>query len=264
MKERTINILVPMAGKGSAFTEAGYTFPKPLIDVDGRTMIELVIDNLRPKVPHKFIFVLLREQYDMYDFYNIFKNATGSAFEVVTIANPTQGAAVTALAAIQHIDTDEELIVANADQYLDCGIDGFIQDARKKKVDGHIMTFTSSHPKWSYARVDKNKKVIETQEKTVISNHATVGVYYYKKGSILVEALKSMIKKDVRHNNEFYICPAFNEMILGGKNIRIYEINADVMHGMGTPEDLKRFQQLLEEKKRQKKHGARKTTKRKK
>jgi len=243
-----LNILVPMAGRGGAFLDAGYTFPKPLIDVDGRTMVEVVVDNIKPKIPHRFIFVILKEQYEKYDFHNIFKKVTDDSFKVVTVANPTQGAAVTALAAIEHIDNSEELLIANADQFLNCGIEDFVSSARKKKVDGYIMTFKSSHPKWSYARTNKEGKVIETAEKQVISEHATAGVYYYKKGGVLVKALKAKILKNIRHNGEFYICPAFNEMIIDGYDVQIYEIPTSQMHGMGTPEELVKFQKYLEKK----------------
>ncbi|KKS39424.1 MAG: Nucleotidyl transferase [Parcubacteria group bacterium GW2011_GWD2_42_14] len=248
-KEKELLILIPMAGSGKAFVEAGYAFPKPLIDIEGKTMVELVINNVKPAVSHKFVFVVLKEQYDKYDFHNIFKNATNNSFEVVTVGNSTQGAAVTALSAIQYLDTDNEVLLANADQFLNCKIDDFIKEARKKNADGYIMTFNSSHPRWSYVRTDEKGQVIEAAEKKVISNHATVGLYYYKTGKVFVSALKSMIKKNIRHNNEFYICPAFNEIILQGGKVGIFEIPEKQMYGMGTPEELVLFQKALSEKK---------------
>ncbi|KKS84817.1 MAG: Nucleotidyl transferase [Parcubacteria group bacterium GW2011_GWA2_43_11] len=247
--EKELLIVIPMAGMGKAFVEAGYAFPKPLVDIEGKTMIEFVINNVKPSIPHKFIFVVLKEQYDKFDFYNIFKNATNNSFEVVTVGNSTQGAAITALSAIQHIDCDNEVLLANADQFLECKIEDFIKEARKKKVDGYIMTFNSSHPRWSYVRTDEKGHVIEAAEKKVISNHATVGLYYYKSGKMLVSALKSMVKKNITHNNEFYICPAFNEIILQGGNVGIFEIPEKQMYGMGTPEELVLFQKALSEKK---------------
>jgi NDP-sugar pyrophosphorylase family protein len=246
-KRSAINILIPMAGRGGAFIEAGFAFPKPMIDIGGKTMIEVVVNNLRPNIPHRFIFVCLKDQYDKYDFYNIFKRSSNNMFEVVTIHGATKGAACTALTAIEHINNDNELLIVNADQFLTGGIDTFVGAAQKKNVDGYVMTFPSSHPRWSYARVTPDNRIIEVAEKKVISSHATVGAYYYKRGSDFVAAAQSMIGKNITHNNEFYVCPVYNELILSGKEIYIDEIPAEAIYGLGTPEDLAIFQKALDE-----------------
>lgn len=252
-----------MAGRGTAFVEAGYAFPKPLIDIGGKTMIEVVIENIKPSIPHTFVFVALREQCEKYDLYNVFKRATNNQFEVVTLTNPTQGAALTALSAIEHLNNDNELLLANADQYLDISVDDFIRQARKEKVDGYILTFDSTHPRWSYARTLPDGRVIEVAEKKVISNHATSGLYYYKTGSLFVQALQAMVRKNIRHMDEFYICPAFNEIILGGGYVRTFPIDKDKMHSMGTPEDLEEFQHTLASKKTKKMSRAVRTARKK-
>lgn len=243
-----LNILVPMAGKGISFKNAGYSFPKPLIDVQGKTMIEAVINNLKPSCEHRFIFVCLKEDYDKYDLYHILQNATDNKFEVVTINGPTEGAACTALTAIRYINNDSDLIIANSDQYIEGGINSFIEKVREGEKDGLIMTFSSSHPKWSYARADADNKVMEVAEKKVISDQATVGIYYFRKGSDFTDSAQSMIHKNIRYNNEFYICPVYNEMILNGKNIYTDKIDKEIMHGMGTPEDLVKFIAYAKEK----------------
>jgi NDP-sugar pyrophosphorylase family protein len=236
-----LNIVIPMAGKGSRFQEVGYSFPKPLIDIGGKTMIEVVVNNLKPKCDHKFIFICQKDHYEKYDLYHILKKATDNKFEIIQINGITEGAACTVLTAIKHIDNDDELLVANSDQFIEGDIDDFIDSARKKNADGYIMTFKASHPKWSYARVDKSGKVLEVAEKQVISDNATVGIYYFKKGSDFVQSVQSMINKNIRFNNEFYVCPSFNEMILLDKNVYIEEIPYDKMHGLGTPQDLEAF-----------------------
>ena len=109
------------------------------------------------------------------------------------------------------------------------------------------MTFRSSHPKWSYARANEAGRVFETAEKRVISDKATVGIYYFKKGNDFVFGAQSMIHKNIRHNNEFYICPVYNELIVSGKNIYIHDIPETLMHGLGTPEDLSLFMQKLDD-----------------
>ena len=230
-----------MAGRGSRFQDVGYTFPKPLIDVNGKTMIEVVVDNLRPNCDHRFIFICQKEHYDKYDLYHILQNATKNKFEIVQIDGVTEGAACTVLTASQYINSDEDIMIANSDQFIDVDINNFINDGRQDAVDGLIMTFKASHPKWSYARVDSSGRVIEVAEKKLISDKATVGIYYFKRGSDFVGAAESMIEKNIRTNNEFYVCPVYNELILNDKNINIHNISAENMHGMGTPEDLTSF-----------------------
>ena len=179
---KTLNIVIPMAGKGSRFAEAGYTFPKPLIDIKDKTMIEVVIDNLRPSCEHRFIFIAQKEHCEKYDIYNILKRATNNKFELIQISGVTEGAACTVLLAAQYINNENELLIANSDQYINIKIDDFIKKARNKNADGLIMTFEASHPKWSYARTDKTGKVIEVAEKKIISSHATVGIYHVSQG----------------------------------------------------------------------------------
>jgi NDP-sugar pyrophosphorylase family protein len=230
-----------MAGKGSRFIDAGYAFPKPLIDVRGKTMIEVVVNNLRPTCDHRFIFICQREHYEKYDLYNILKNATNNKFEVVQINGMTEGAACTVLTATKHINNDDEMVIANSDQYIEKSIDSFVDVAHAKGADGLIMTFKASHPKWSYARTDKKGRVLEVAEKKVISGDATVGIYYFKKGSDFVKGAEAMIHKNIRSNNEFYVCPVYNELVLDGKAIYIDEIDQEKMYGLGTPEDLAMF-----------------------
>lgn len=230
-----------MAGRGSRFQEAGYAFPKPLIDINGKTMIEVVINNLKPSTNHKFIFICQREHYEKYDLHNIFRNATDNNFEVIQIDGITQGAACTVLCAKEYINNDQGLLIANSDQFIENNINDFIQKSQENGKDGNIMTFLSSHPKWSYVRKNEDGLVLETVEKKVISNDATVGIYYFKKGSDFINGAESMIKKGIKSNNEFYVCPVYNELILDQKNIYTDEIDVDKIHGLGTPEDLDKF-----------------------
>lgn len=238
-----LNIVIPMAGKGSRFADNGYAFPKPLIDVAGRTMIEVVIKNLRPKnTDFRFIFICQREHYEKYDLHNVFRNAVGGDnFEVVKLNGVTAGAACTVLTAKSFINNEDDMLIANSDQYIDFDINAFIERARNGEKDGLIQTFEASHPKWSYARIDKDGKVLETAEKKLISNKATTGLYYFKHGADFVKGAESMIKKDCKHNGEFYVCPVYNELIIEGADIFIDDITIDKMHGLGTPEDLNNF-----------------------
>ena len=239
--KKNINIVIPLSGEGTSFQNAGYTFPKPLIDINGKPMIQLVIENLKPKTQHKFVLICKKEHNDKYSINQIFQNATKNNYETIQLYASTQGAACTVLTAVDFINNDEELIVANGDQVIDVAIDKFINFARKSKADGVIMTFMSQHPRWSYARVGKKGLVLETAEKKVISDKATVGIYYFKKGSFFVQSAFAMVQKNIRFNNDFYVCPVYNELILEGKKIISWEIKQEQMHSLGTPEDLNTY-----------------------
>lgn len=236
-----LNIVVPMAGEGSRFKERGYTFPKPLIELNGKPMIQVVVENIAPKAAHKFTFICRKEHQDKYALRDLLNLIAGKC-NIVAIDRVTEGAACTVLLACEYFNDTNELIIANSDQYVEADINDFIEDARKKKLDGSILAFNASHPKWSYAKLDEEGLVMEVAEKRPISNHATVGIYYYRQGKIFVEAAMSMIEKNIRVNNEFYVCPVYNEMILSGLRIGIYEIDVAKMHGMGTPEDLEKLE----------------------
>lgn len=250
---QVVNIVIPAAGGGRSFINAGYTFPKPLIDIKGKPMIQLVLENLKPKLGHKFIIICQKDHFDQYSLSQVFHNSTKGNFESIQLSAPTQGAACSVLTAIDFINNDCDLIIANADQLIDINIDKFIKFARVSKADGVIMTFNSLHPRWSYARVGKKNTVLEVAEKKVISEHATVGIYYFKKGSDFVKGALLMISKNIRFNGDFYVCPIYNELILEGKKIITWEIGQEQMHSLGTPEDLNIYFSSIEKKGKSKK-----------
>jgi HAD superfamily hydrolase (TIGR01509 family) len=231
-----LNVLIPMAGHGNRFKEAGYTFPKPLIDVVGQPMIEAVVKSLGIKA--KYTYIVQKEHYEKYNLYYLLNLITPEC-NIVQVEGVTEGAAVTALMAKQFINNKKPLITANSDQILDWNSREFLYSLISKNADGGIATFNSTHPKWSYAKADDSGLVSEVAEKKPISNLATVGIYYWKHGSDFVNYAEQMIEKNIRTNNEFYICPVFNEAIQDGK--RIYSINVKQMWGIGTPEDLNNY-----------------------
>lgn len=229
-----MNIVIPMAGLGSRFVAAGYTQPKPLIDVLGKPMIRRVVENLG--IPGNYYFVAQMS----HPVYEIIASMPYPS-EVIKINGLTEGAACTVLKAKGRINSDEELLLANSDQmvldkdFVQAGVNYF----RKRGLDGGVWCFLCKHPKWSYAKIDDQCLVTEVAEKKPISDLATVGTYYFKKGSDFVRSAEQMIHKNIRVNNEFYTCPVYNELIeLGGK-VGVYMINE--MVGLGTPEDLKAY-----------------------
>lgn len=234
-----INIVIPAAGQGKRFAEAGYQHPKPLIDINGQPMISIVLDNF--KDIGKNIVLMQKGHINKYCVSDILKKEYLN-IELIPVDGLTDGAACSVLLAKELINNNNELIIANSDQHISFNhLQNFIDTARMCKVDGSIMTFKSTNIKWSYAKVGEEYKVVEVAEKKVISNHATVGIYYYKHGKDFVRYAEQMIRKNIRTNNEFYVCPVFNEFILDGKVISIYEILPEDMNGLGTPEDLEIF-----------------------
>lgn len=232
-----LNIVIPMAGRGSRFAKAGYKTPKPLIDVHGRPMIELVTENIRPSTPHRFIYVCQREHLAKYNLEErLRKIAPGCV--IVPIDRITEGAACTVLLAEKYIDNGDALMIANSDQYVDTDIDSYI--ASLGDNDGLIMTMPADDPKWSFIKYDERGFVTLVREKEVISNEATVGIYNYRHGADFVKFARQMIEKNIRVNNEFYVAPVYNEMIAAGKRIVFHDVG-EKMFGLGTPEDLNLF-----------------------
>jgi HAD superfamily hydrolase (TIGR01509 family) len=234
--DKKLNILIPMAGAGSRFEKAGYTFPKPLIEVNKKPMIQLVVENLN--IDANFIFVVQQEHRAKYNLDTLL-NLIAPGCKIVETQGVTEGAACTALLASEYIDNDTPLFFANSDQFVDWNSNEFMYKMNESGADGGIVVFEATHPKWSFAEINENNFVIRVAEKDPISTNATVGFYYWKKGSDFVKYANQMISNNIRVNNEFYVCPVFNEAIQDEK--KIISFKADSMWGLGTPEDLELF-----------------------
>jgi HAD superfamily hydrolase (TIGR01509 family) len=231
-----LNILIPMAGAGSRFEKAGYTFPKPLIEVQGKPMIQVVIENLN--IEANYIFVVQKLHREKYNLDALLQLIAPNS-KIIETDGLTEGAACTALLSKDLIDNENPLFFANSDQFVEWNSNDFLYKMNETNSDGGIVTFKATHPKWSFAKVSRDGFVTEVAEKKPISDNATVGFYYWKHGSDFVKYAEEMIKNDIRVNNEFYVCPVFNQAIKDGKKIKTFE--AEKMWGLGTPEDLKTF-----------------------
>lgn len=232
-----LNIVIPMAGRGSRFAEAGYKNPKPLIDIYGHPMIEYVTKNITPKCEHRFIYICQEEHLVKFHLDDELKKMSPNC-EIVTIDHITEGAACTVLLAEKYINNQDALMIANSDQYVDCNIDQYLE--KLGNDDGLIMTMPADDPKWSFIKYDEDGYVQMVREKEVISSEATVGIYNYKHGSDFVKYAHQMIDKNIRVNNEFYVAPVYNEMIADRKKI-VFENVGKSMYGLGIPSDLNYF-----------------------
>lgn len=249
----TVHIVIPMAGEGSRFKKAGYTIPKPFIPVKGRPMIEWVIHNMIPKsIPqehYKLKFHLIVRSSHVKGnntldslFWDLPSNVS---YTYHTTDGLTEGAACSVLLAEKEINTRDPLVIINSDQFLEWNPDSFYKCLLNPQYDGTILTFYQPNEKdvkWSYAKIDSDGLVMEVQEKKWISPYATVGLYGWARGSDFVSYAKQMIEKNIRVNNEFYVCPIYNEAIQDGKEIRVKICTG--MWGLGVPEDLEIFERL--------------------
>jgi NDP-sugar pyrophosphorylase family protein len=235
---KKINIVIPMAGRGSRFSEAGYKNPKPMIQVKNMPMIEFVVKNLTPKkYSPNFIFICQKDILQNIEFTDFLQKLT-VPHQLISIDYITNGAAETVLLAREHINNDDHLMVANCDQFVDIEIDDYLDFAFQS--EGCIMTMYANHPKWSYIKYINNK-IVDVVEKEVVSDDATVGIYNFQAGKMFVNGADAMIQKDKTVNGEFYVAPVYKELIEGGMNITIYDVSGR-MHGLGTPEDLVEFE----------------------
>lgn len=240
-----LNIVIPMAGRGSRFAEKGFELPKPLIPVCGVPMTKVVIENLRPSTAHTFTFICQQAHLEQFDLAAKLRRWSPGA-NVIAIDRITEGAACTVLLAERFIDNDNPLMIANCDQYVDVDMDDYLSVLESDKLDGLIMTMKAHDKKWSFVGFDEEGRVNRVVEKEVISDEATVGIYNFRKGSDFVAAAKRMIARNLRVNNEFYVAPAYNQMVEDGAKLGVYSIGtlANGMYGLGVPEDLELFESL--------------------
>lgn len=233
-----MKVLIPMAGEGSRFAKEGYTFPKPLIDVEGKPMIQRVVENL--DFDAEYIFLVRKEHLDKYaGLETTLARITDGKYKIVEVDGLTEGAACTALLAKEYINNDEDLLIANSDQIIEYSTENFNYLKNFTAADAIVFAFHAVHPKWSFVKTNSRGVVTEVAEKNPISDIATCGIYWYRRGSEFVSCAETMIQKNIRVNNEFYIAPVYNELIEYGKTLIPFFVHR--MHGIGTPEDLNNY-----------------------
>lgn len=241
-----VNILIPMAGRGSRFAAVGFVQPKPLIDVAGKSMISWVLDNIDSKaIDAHFIFLVLKDHEEKYGL-SKYLSSLKQNVSVKYVDKVTEGAACTALLARDLIDEGTPLLIANSDQFVEWSSDDYWRTLQShgESIDGDVLCFTIpmsvNDTKWSYAKVNGSSGYITSiKEKEVISENATVGYYYWRRGSDFVRLADQMVKKDIRVNGEFYVAPVYNEGVEEG--MRFTLSFCDKMWGLGVPHDLTRF-----------------------
>lgn len=229
------NIIIPAAGAGSRFSQQGWKRPKPFIRVDGRPLLDIVLNNM--KIDNSRKILILQDSYA-----NFVSSISEKYEDVIYVEGLTRGTACTVLAAETYLNSDE-LVIINSDQYLDTDIQAFIDDARKRNLDGSILVFEDKNrdPKWSFAKVGPDNLVELVAEKKPISDLATVGMYYFRTGLLFKKYVQQMIAAEDTYNNEFYTCPTYNYLIKDNLRVGTYKMRYQDMHGLGTPDDLTKY-----------------------
>lgn len=233
-----VNVLLPSMGKTNFFKDV--YFPKPLIEINGKTMLETVMENFDSITEKQMIYVFSQDNCNQFHLDSSVKIMDSNA-KVLTIKNETAGALCTALIAIEYINNELPLVIANCDQIIDVNYDEVLKYFEDEQADAGLITFKSIHPRWSYVKVNEGQ-VVEVAEKRPLSNNAIAGFYYYKKGSDFIDAAKRVILKGGSVEGKYYISSSFNELILMNKKVVHYEIEKEQYHSFYSPEKIKKFE----------------------
>ncbi len=231
-----LRIIIPMAGEGKSFQSSGYVFPKPLIDINGKPMIQWVVENVN--VDGKFIFIVQKKHLETYNMQYLL-NLIAPGCEIVSTEGSGRGAAESVLRAKHLFNDNDPITIVNSDQLISWNSNEFFYAMAADECDGGIVTFESTHPKWSFVRIGSDGFAAEVAEKKPISNLATAGAYYFKKGKDFIKYAEQMIASNIKTLNEFYVCPVYNEYIRDGKKIRIFPVRK--LWSFSTPKDVECF-----------------------
>jgi len=233
-----MNILIPMAGEGTRFPRDSYKIPKPLIEIHGQPMIQRAVESLN--LPGKYHFVVRKDSY--YDQVCSLLHKILPDPKIISVEETTQGPAASCLLFKDFINNEEELVVVNCDQIMWWDSELFLSTARYYKYDGVVVTYSTTTPKNSYARINRNGFVEEIKEKEVISDISLNGIHYWRKGKYFVQSAESMIEQNDRApNGEFYVGPSYNHMVRAGLKVGIHHIPNWQHNPVGVPEDLETY-----------------------
>jgi len=240
-----MNILFLTAGEPRINSSDSY--PTALVEINGVPLIQRQLEQCQKIANHQIILAMQEKELRRYHLQQVV-NLIDADAKVVAVQSSTQGAACTALLASGLIDNDTPLLILNGDEFLTIALEEVLDNFAQRQLDGGTLTFKSVHPRYSFVRIDDQGAVVEAAEKNPISDNATAGFYYFRRGSDFVRAAKNTIRKDARHNGMFYVCPVFNELILEGKRIGVLPINSKDFHPIKSDRQLSEFSALESEK----------------
>ena len=235
-----MKFVIPAAGAAQRFKEQGFNDPKPLITVKDKPLIKWASDSLNFIKPKDLVFLVSEGHIAEFQIDRRLKDLYSDEITIVPVKKLTEGAACTVLLAEQWINNDEPLFIMNCDLTFQAPVEKAMRDLEKENADAFLITFESDSPRFSFAKVnEKTGLVTEVAEKKPISNLATVGCYFFRRGSDFVAGTKEMIRKNLRVNNEFYVVPVYNELI--AKGLKVRAIPCDWVVNLGTPDEVEAF-----------------------
>lgn len=234
-----MKVLLLAAGRHES-SGARDDYPVFLAEIDGKLVIEWIAEGLEQLDSSSVIFMFRRDDVRRFHMDSIAAQIARNS-QVVAVGRNTAGAPCTALLAIDLLDPDEELLVANVSDLVDTDLRTVVEDFRSRGADAGTVVFESLHPRYSYMRLDDEGRVIEAAEKNPISRHASAGIYWFKRAGDFIAAAQSMIEKDAQVQGVFYMSLTFNELILRGLDIRVHAIAAEQYHPFKTTQQARSY-----------------------
>lgn len=233
-----MNFVIPMAGRGQRFVDAGYALPKMLIEAKGKTLLQWSVDSLPLALSKKLVFIGLEEHKVDWDLESKIYDLYGKTYhiEFVWLKEVTRGQSETVLRAQECINFNEPLVIYN----IDTAFKSRTLAQKLKKNDANILgSFFSDKTNYSYARLNTNGIVVEVREKEVISEHALTGLYHFRKSADFFTLAEEAIQHNETIKNEFYIAPLYNKLIAQNQQVMVDQVSKFTV--LGTPEELKDF-----------------------
>jgi len=245
-----MNVLLLMAGPSDKYREAGHAYPKNLVEIEGRPIIQRVLENVAPLLGKKDRLILVLNREEILRFHtDAVARLLAPAAQICEAPGKTAGAACSALLAIDQIDNDEPLLIANGDQIVLTDFPAAVADFERRKLDGGLIVFEDVHPRWSFVKCNAEGLVVEAAEKRPISRLATAGFYYFKRGRDFVRAAERMILKDSHVDGAFYVCPAYNELLLENARVGVHVMPRQNYFSLATPPGAQIYTEHLKQKK---------------
>ncbi|WP_017258039.1 glycosyltransferase family 2 protein [Pedobacter arcticus] len=239
-----LKIIIPLAGSSELFSKAGYFYPKPLIEVLGKPMIEMVLENpLSLKKDIQFIFIIKEEDAAKFHLDSTLKILSPQS-KIIKLSHDTKGGLCSVLMAIDDIHENDEVLILNGDQLIDENLKIIYGYWLTNSAEAGLVSFKSVHPRWAYARIEGGV-VVQTAEKNPISNHALAGVYYFKKAATFFKAAFSAIKNGVQLDGMYYISPVINEYVLNSQKVVTYTIESNQYHLFYSPQVLQDYERNI-------------------
>lgn len=242
-----MNVVILMAAGFNELSETNdRSFPKFLTEINNKTIVQHVVDGIAPLIDknYKIIFVTRKVDDEKYFLSKTLKLLAPNS-SVIVNSGQTSGGAISALLSIEEVSEKDSLLIINGDQIIEENLYVLLKNFIDAEVDAGTVVFNSVHPRWSYVKCDRDGYVIEAAEKKPISNLATAGFYYYKVASDFFDSVKKMILKNSVFNDQFYVCPAFNEMVLIDKKISIFKIDQKKYHSLMTKKMIQDYEDYL-------------------